>query len=77
MTVFAGASGEFASTNFALKFTHVADKIYRGEQFKASYEALGQFATGDNLSGTCGGSGVCNWGLKDEEVPFKIQPKKL
>ena len=76
MTVFAGPDGSFSSTNFVLKFAHVADKIYRGQQFKATYEADGYFKIGENLGGTCGGSGVCSWGLKSEEIPFKIQPSK-
>ena len=69
--------GIFSSTDFKLNFTHVADVLYRGSQFKASLSALGHFAVGDNMQGTCGGSGVCTWGLKTESTPVKIQPARL
>jgi hypothetical protein len=77
MTVLAGSSGQFGSSDLNLKFAHVADKLYRGSQYTATYEAEGHFAVGDNLKGTCGGSGVCSWALKPENTPFAIKPAKV
>jgi hypothetical protein len=76
MNVLEGSDG-FGSRDFTLKFTHVADVLYQGSQYTATFEAEGHFAVGDNLSGSCGGSGVCSWGLKQEAAPFEITPKKL
>lgn len=66
----------FSSTNFNLTFTHVADTLYRGEQYTASFQAQGHFEVGGNMQGTCGGSGVCSWGLKQESRPVRITPVK-
>jgi hypothetical protein len=77
MQVLAGSSGSYSSGDFSLKFTHVADVLYHGAQYTASYEAQGHFAVGDNLKGQCGSSGVCSWGLSAEKKPFPIKPTKL
>ena len=73
MAVLPGTNG-FSSTDFKLRFTHVADVLYQGAEYKASYQAQGLFRVGDNMSGTCGGSGVCSWSLK---ATVEIKPKKL
>lgn len=39
------------------------------------YVAEEKFAVGDNLSGVCGGSGVCNWGLKT--APFELVQEEV
>jgi hypothetical protein len=77
MEVLAGSTGSYSSTDFKLKFKHVADVLYHGSEYKASFEAQGSFKVGDNLKGTCGGSGVCSWGLPAEKSPFAIKPTKL
>jgi hypothetical protein len=77
MQVLPGSSGSYASGDFSLKFTHVADVLYLGSQYTASYVAEGQFKVGDNLSGTCGGSGVCSWGLAVGKNPVLIAPSKV
>jgi hypothetical protein len=77
MTVLPGSAGKYLSSDFDLKFTHVADLIYQGKQYTASYEAEGRFTVGQNLRGTCGGSGVCSWGLQEEKKPFAIKAKKV
>jgi hypothetical protein len=77
MQVLAGSDGKYSSENFNLTFTHVASVLYHGSPYTASYQAEGHFQVGDNLKGTCGGSGVCNWGLADDKKPFAIKPKKL
>jgi hypothetical protein len=49
--------------------------IYRTEGMNSGYETYTRsfvaevyFAVGLNMAGTCGGSGVCNWGQKDPVV---------
>jgi hypothetical protein len=76
MNVLEGSNG-FATGDFNLKFTHVADVLYQGKEYKATFEAEGHFAVGENLSGSCGSSGVCSWGLKAENTPFEITPTKV
>ncbi|KAF1943127.1 cell death in tomato 1 [Clathrospora elynae] len=75
MRVLDGGNG-FGTGVFNLTFTHVLDVLYLGEEYTASYVATGHFEVGKNMAGTCGGSGVCNWGLKPENNPFPITPKK-
>jgi len=77
MQVLTGSSGQYSSGDFDLKFRHVADVLYRGAQYTATYEATGHFAIGDNLKGTCGGSGVCNWGLAADKKPVLVTPSKV
>jgi hypothetical protein len=67
----------FGAGNFNLTFTHVADTIYHGAEYKASFEAKGHFEVGKNMAGSCGSSGVCSWGLKADSKPFKITPSKI
>jgi hypothetical protein len=77
MQVLAGSNGQYSSTNFNLKFSHVADLVYQGAQYTASYEAEGHFEVGNQLAGQCGGSGVCSWGLAPGKNPVLIKAKKL
>jgi hypothetical protein len=76
MNVLAGASG-FSTSDFNLKFTHKADVLYQGSEYNATFEATGNFGVGKNMAGTCGGSGVCGWGLKPESKPVLIEPKQV
>ncbi|KAF2258731.1 cell death in tomato 1 [Lojkania enalia] len=62
----------FSSTNFDIKFTRVIDGIYSGQRFTKTFEGSTHMAVGDNLQGTCGGSGVCSWGLKEENRPAPV-----
>ncbi|KAF1917047.1 cell death in tomato 1 [Ampelomyces quisqualis] len=77
MEVLAGSLGSYSPNNFKLKFRHVADLIYQGAQYTTSFEAEGSFEVGKNLKGTCGGSGVCSWGLPEGQRPFHITPGKV
>jgi hypothetical protein len=77
MNVLPGSSAGFGSGNFNLKFTHVVDLLYQGSEYKVSYEAEGHFEVGVNLAGVCGGSGVCNWGLREGSNPVGIAPVEL
>ncbi|KAL1792926.1 hypothetical protein ACET3X_009433 [Alternaria dauci] len=71
MNVLEGSNG-FAVGDFSLKFTHVADVLYQGKQYTASFEAEGHFSVGENMSGSCGSSGVCGWALEADKKPFEI-----
>ncbi|KAF2829843.1 hypothetical protein CC86DRAFT_464343 [Ophiobolus disseminans] len=77
MKVLAGSSGSYSSTNFNLKFTHVADLVYQGSQYTASFEGEGHFEVGNQLAGTCGGSGVCGWGLAPGKNPVLVKANKI
>ncbi len=67
-------NGAAASTEgFKLTFTRYIQSYEGGGFFEAKYEATGAFAVGDNMSGVCGGSGVCSWDLKQ---PVSVAPKK-
>lgn len=76
MQVLAGSNG-YSSTDFKLKFLHVADVLYQGSEYTASYQGTGSFKVGDNLAGVCGGSGVCSWGLVQGKAPVKIKVTKV
>lgn len=76
VTVLEGTNG-FSTTDFKLKFNHVADVLYQGSKYTASFTAEGSFKVGDNLAGQCGGSGVCGWGLAPGKNPVLITPTKL
>ncbi|KAK3316578.1 hypothetical protein B0H66DRAFT_604863 [Apodospora peruviana] len=54
------------TTNFALKFTLEESMMMNNATLiSLVFEAEKRFAVPDNMSGVCGGSGVCSWGLKD------------
>ncbi|KAK4139080.1 uncharacterized protein C8A04DRAFT_41000 [Dichotomopilus funicola] len=55
------------TTNFRLEFTQ--NKGAEGGVFVGTES----FHVGDNMSGVCGGSGVCSWGLKAERVPVLVK----
>ncbi|KAF2005265.1 cell death in tomato 1 [Amniculicola lignicola CBS 123094] len=57
--------GQFSNTNFNLKFTRKVEVLFRGEAFRKTFSGKGHFDVPTNLGGTCGGSGVCSWGLKN------------
>jgi hypothetical protein len=70
----------FTTHDFDVKFTRVADMLYHGARFTKRYEATVQFRAGledGNLSGSCGGSGNCGWGLKPELKPLSVQQSEV
>jgi hypothetical protein len=71
------AKNDFSVNNFDAVFTRVAEVLYQGAAYKKVFEAQAHFAVGENLGGTCGGSGVCSWGLKSELVPYKVQQHEV
>jgi len=66
-------SGAASTEDFKLTFTHQLQTMSAGSILSATYEATGTFAVGGTMSGSCGGSGVCGWSLKQ---PLNITPKK-
>ncbi|KAF2689363.1 hypothetical protein K458DRAFT_384014 [Lentithecium fluviatile CBS 122367] len=68
---------EFSVNNFDLVVRRVAETLYLGSSYKKVYEARTHFEVGVNLSGTCGGSGVCSWGLRSELVPLDMQQSEV
>lgn len=65
-----GEDGSAGTTNFGLEFKLVDNVTVLNEVYTRTFTGEGHFKVGDNLSGTCGGSGVCNWGLNTK--PFLI-----
>jgi hypothetical protein len=70
-------TNDFSTTKFDAVFTRVAEVLYQGSAYKKVYEGSDHFEVGSNLSGVCGGSGVCSWGLKAELAPYKVKQKEI
>ncbi|OIW30170.1 hypothetical protein CONLIGDRAFT_576629 [Coniochaeta ligniaria NRRL 30616] len=66
-----------ATTNFDVRFTHVDNVTVIGDVYSQVYAGTGHFEVGKNMAGICGASGVCSWGLKDEERPYLIQQSRV
>ncbi|KAK3944381.1 hypothetical protein QBC46DRAFT_252359 [Diplogelasinospora grovesii] len=61
-----------ATENFLLGFTLTEAVILNSGTISKTWAGTGAFAVGENLGGSCGGSGVCNWGLEDEKRPVLV-----
>ncbi|KAK4149536.1 hypothetical protein C8A00DRAFT_46867 [Chaetomidium leptoderma] len=61
------SEGEHSSptTDFRLRF-----ELQRGEE---TYVGTEKFVVGENLWGLCSASGVCSFGLKEEQTPFPVK----
>ncbi|KAF2850926.1 hypothetical protein T440DRAFT_507634 [Plenodomus tracheiphilus IPT5] len=62
----------FSSSSLRLHFTHTTTLVYQGTLYTATYEAEGGFEVGRELSGMCGASGVCRWGLAGGLAPVRV-----
>lgn len=62
--------------NFDLAFRLVIKVAMGNYTSKSVYAGREHFEVGKNLHGTCGGSGQCNWGLK-ENTTVTIQQAKV
>ncbi|KAK1766282.1 hypothetical protein QBC33DRAFT_620687 [Phialemonium atrogriseum] len=58
--------------NFNIRFTQVRSLEVPGNTYAQTFVGTGSFRVGDNLSGVCGASGVCSFGLKDEAKPVLV-----
>jgi hypothetical protein len=69
----------FSTTKFDVKFTRVAETIFQGQGFRRTFMGQAHFEVGVNgtMTGVCGGSGVCSWGLKEGVSPVSIQQSEL
>lgn len=65
--------GYSATRYFRLRFTLEQSMILNSGVVSTTSAALGDFGLGENLSGACGGSGVCNYGLKDDVQPLVLR----
>ncbi|PSN75261.1 hypothetical protein BS50DRAFT_567961 [Corynespora cassiicola Philippines] len=63
--------GESGTTDFGLEFKLVDNVTVLNQAYTKVFSGGALFKVGDNLSGQCGGSGVCNWGLS--KWPFLVQ----
>ncbi|KAF2277646.1 uncharacterized protein EI97DRAFT_489193 [Westerdykella ornata] len=57
---------EFGLTNFDVRFRRVAEVGSLGQRFARKFVGEVHLQAPETLSGTCGGSGVCSWGLRGE-----------
>ncbi|KAI5924184.1 hypothetical protein F4810DRAFT_666109 [Camillea tinctor] len=60
--------------NVILKFTLTYNVTAAANVYYKVMEGTGHFFIPDNMEGSCGGSGVCNWYLKDDSTPYEIEP---
>ncbi|KAI0009537.1 hypothetical protein F4779DRAFT_369665 [Xylariaceae sp. FL0662B] len=68
-------SGYFSPTeNIAVKFTLTNNLTIDGDEFYKVLVGIQHFEVGENMRGSCGGSGVCSWELREEDNPVLVQP---
>ncbi|KAI1454078.1 hypothetical protein F4805DRAFT_441112 [Annulohypoxylon moriforme] len=70
----ANSTSASATENMDVKFTLSANLTVDGDEYFKVLVGTQHFQVGENLEGTCGGSGVCSWGLKGDSVPVLVQP---
>ncbi|KAF2641172.1 hypothetical protein P280DRAFT_517384 [Massarina eburnea CBS 473.64] len=71
VTIGEGESGSSATENLNLEFKLVRDATVSGESVVKVFTGGDHFEVGENMSGQCGGSGVCNWQLTNP--PYDIE----
>ncbi|OTA54679.1 hypothetical protein K449DRAFT_439288 [Hypoxylon sp. EC38] len=57
-----------------VRFTHATNLTVDGNEYYKVLEGTQHFNVGGNMRGVCGGSGVCSWTLKEENIPVLVQP---
>ncbi|KAI1401487.1 hypothetical protein F4819DRAFT_458009 [Hypoxylon fuscum] len=68
-------SNYFSPTeNFDVKFTLTSNVTVDGNEYYKVLVGTQHFEVGKNMRGTCGGSGLCSWALRDENNPVLVQP---
>ncbi|KAH6839539.1 hypothetical protein B0I37DRAFT_408946 [Chaetomium sp. MPI-CAGE-AT-0009] len=66
--------GGGVTTDFGVRVRlEEAVTLSKGSVVKLRFEGEAAFRVGGNMAGSCGGSGVCNWGLKKEDVPVLVK----
>lgn len=66
-----------ATTNFDVRFTRVNNITVVGSIYSQVYVGTGHFEVGKNMAGLCGASGVCSWGLKEDERPYLVHQTRI
>ncbi|KAF2713504.1 hypothetical protein K504DRAFT_487897 [Pleomassaria siparia CBS 279.74] len=70
-----GADGYGATKDFGLQFKLVDKASISNKNYTRTFTGKGTFKVGTNLSGQCGGSGTCNWGLTT--TPYEIKQSEI
>ncbi|KAK3315898.1 hypothetical protein B0H66DRAFT_480333 [Apodospora peruviana] len=64
-------------TDFVLRFKRSVPRASRRVRGPLSWVGDARFVVGDNMRGLCSASGVCSFGLKEENTPFYINQTRL
>ncbi|KAI1212687.1 uncharacterized protein F4807DRAFT_346033 [Annulohypoxylon truncatum] len=70
----ANSTSPSATTNMDVKFMLTVNLTVDGDDYYKVLVGTQHFQLGENMEGTCGGSGVCSWSLKSDSVPVLVQP---
>ncbi|KAI2469743.1 hypothetical protein F4781DRAFT_208507 [Annulohypoxylon bovei var. microspora] len=70
----ANSTSPSATENMNVRFTLTTNLTGDGDEYYKVLVGTQHFQVGDNMSGSCGGSGVCSWSLKEDSVPVLVQP---
>ncbi|KAI0885942.1 uncharacterized protein GGS22DRAFT_121685 [Annulohypoxylon maeteangense] len=70
----ANVTSPSATTNMDVRFTLTTNLTVDGDEYYKVLVGTQHFQVGENMRGSCGGSGVCSWTLRDESVPVLVQP---
>lgn len=67
------ATYQSPTEDFDLKFTLVRSLSAPGNVYAKTYVGTGRFRIGQNMGGLCSASGVCTFGLQEEENPVLVE----
>ncbi|OTB03943.1 hypothetical protein M426DRAFT_59555 [Hypoxylon sp. CI-4A] len=70
----ANSTSPSPTENMDIRFTLTMNVTVNGSEYHEVLAGTQHFEVGGNMEGTCGGSGVCSWNLKEESNPVLIQP---
>ncbi|KAI1266577.1 hypothetical protein F5Y18DRAFT_425822 [Xylariaceae sp. FL1019] len=71
----ANSTSASSTTNFVLQFQAMSSTGPSGES--TGWAGTQSFAVGDNLQGTCAGSGFCSWALKADKIPVLVDAHEI
>ncbi|KAF2747003.1 hypothetical protein M011DRAFT_487005 [Sporormia fimetaria CBS 119925] len=64
---------DFSVWHFKVRIKRIAETTFLGAGYKRTFETTGEFITQTNLTGACGGSGVCSFSLRPELSPLAMK----
>jgi hypothetical protein len=72
-------TADFDVGRFDAVITRVVEKrdFGSGEVRRRVFKAREHFGVGENMSGQCGGSGVCSWHLGEGVAPYDVQQEEI